>query len=171
MDQEKIGRFIQQKRKEKQLTQQQLADELHLSVNAVSKWERGLNMCDVSIMPALCKILGISLNELFAGETLNEDAYKEVADKNLLSALENSTFTLKDKIEYFKKKWIQEHRFDIIWDCLVLIGVVFILKWQSVEFYVIGFVAGIMILLFYVIYYNRMMAYVERNAYGNLKEK
>lgn len=165
MDQEKIGKFIAQKRKEKHLTQQQLADQLHLSVNAISKWERGINMCDVSIMVELCQILGITLNELFAGETINEEVYKEVADKNLFDVLENSPFTLEERINYFKKKWLKEHRFDMLLNVFVLILVLVILKWQTVEFYIIGFVAGIMIPLMYIINYNKMMAYIERHAY------
>ena len=55
MNQEKIGKFIAEKRKEKKLTQEQLAEKLSISKNAVSKWERGLNLPDVSIMQDLCK--------------------------------------------------------------------------------------------------------------------
>lgn len=62
-------------------------------------------MPDVSIMQDLCKILNITLNELFIGEKIEDDNYKEVADDNLLNALENSSFTLKDKIVFYKKKW------------------------------------------------------------------
>ncbi len=68
MNQEKIGKFISKLRKEKGMTQEQLAEKLNISKNAVSKWERGLNLPDVSIMQELCKILGITLNELFVGE-------------------------------------------------------------------------------------------------------
>ena len=96
MDQEKIGKFIATCRKDKKLTQEQLAEKLNISKNAISKWERGLNLPDVSIMQALCKILGITLNELFIGENIIDEKYKEVADNNLINALENSSFTLKE---------------------------------------------------------------------------
>ena len=99
MNQEKIGKFIANCRKDKKLTQEQLAEKLNISKNAVSKWERGLSLPDVSIMQELCKILGITLNELFIGENIIEEKYKEVADNNLLNALENSSFTLKEKME------------------------------------------------------------------------
>ena len=89
MNQEKIGKFIAEKRKEEKLTQEQLAEKLNISKNAVSKWERGLNLPDVSIMQELCKILKITLNELFIGEKILDEQYKEVADNNLLDALEN----------------------------------------------------------------------------------
>ena len=68
MRQEKIGAFIALKRKEKKLTQEELASKLNISKNAVSKWERGLSLPDVSTMPLLCEILEITLNELFNGE-------------------------------------------------------------------------------------------------------
>lgn len=61
-------------------------------------------MPDVSIMQDLCKILNITLNELFIGEKIEDDNYKEVADDNLLNALENSSFTLKDKIVWSIEK-------------------------------------------------------------------
>lgn len=104
MDQIKIGNFISENRKKKNLTQEQLAEQLNISKNAVSKWERGLNLPDVAIMQNLCKILNITLNELFIGEKISNEKYKETADNNLLKVLENSTFTLKEKIDFFKKK-------------------------------------------------------------------
>ena len=70
MNQIKIGKFISESRKSKEITQEQLAEKLGVSKNAVSKWERGLNLPDASIMQELCNILEISLNELFAGELL-----------------------------------------------------------------------------------------------------
>lgn len=86
MDMEKIGKFISEKRKEKNLTQEKLAEKLCVSKNAVSKWERGLNLPDVSLMNDLCKILDISLNELFAGEKINKDILKKT-EKNIFEIL------------------------------------------------------------------------------------
>ena len=80
MEQIKIGNFIAKCRKDKKLTQEQLAEKLHISVNAVSKWERGLNLPDYSNMQPLCDILGISLNEFFAGEHIKENEIKQQSD-------------------------------------------------------------------------------------------
>lgn len=71
MDQVKIGKFIAQCRKEKNLTQMQLAEWLGITDRAVSKWETGKAMPDSSIMIALCDVLGISVNELLSGEKMN----------------------------------------------------------------------------------------------------
>ena len=84
MDQIMIGKFIAACRKEQGLTQAALAEKLGVSDRAVSKWENGRNMPDVSIIPQLCTLLKIDLNELFAGERLSMDNYKEIAEKNLL---------------------------------------------------------------------------------------
>lgn len=84
MDQSKIGKFIAENRKKKNLTQEALAEKLNISKNAVSKWERGLNLPDTSIMPELCEIIGITLNELFAGEYITNENISEQSEKNIL---------------------------------------------------------------------------------------
>ena len=68
MDQTRIGRFIAECRRAKNLTQMQLGDQLGITDKAVSKWERGIAMPDSSIMLELCGILDISVNELLSGE-------------------------------------------------------------------------------------------------------
>ena len=70
MDQLKIGKFIADCRKRKNLTQMQLAEKLGITDKAVSKWERGVAMPDTSIMLELCDILSISINELLSGEKI-----------------------------------------------------------------------------------------------------
>ena len=84
MNQEKIGKFIAENRKKNSLTQEQLAEKLHVSKNAVSKWERGLNLPDASIMNELCNRINISLNELFAGEYIDNKDLKSKSENNLL---------------------------------------------------------------------------------------
>ena len=69
MDQLKIGKFIAECRKQQGLTQAQLAEKLHITDKAISKWERGIAMPDSSIMLELCSILGISVNEMLSGES------------------------------------------------------------------------------------------------------
>lgn len=102
MDQIKIGKFISSSRKLKEITQENLAIKLGVSKNAVSKWERGLNLPDPSLMQELCSILDITLNELFAGEHLNEKEIKKQAEKNILDLLKfNNDKTKKYKILIF----------------------------------------------------------------------
>ena len=88
MEQIKIGRFIAEKRKEHNLTQKQLADKLMISDRAVSKWENGRCMPDVSLMLDLCNILKISVNELLSGEVIVMENYKEKSEKLLIEMAE-----------------------------------------------------------------------------------
>lgn len=83
MDQKKIGAFIAQCRKEKNMTQMQLAERLEITNQAVSKWENGRGMPDVSLLQPLCDVLGISLNELFSGEHISAEEYKGKAEENI----------------------------------------------------------------------------------------
>lgn len=75
MDQERIGKFIASCRKEQNLTQANLAEKLGITDRAVSKWETGRSLPDASIMPELCAILDININELFSGERIGMDQY------------------------------------------------------------------------------------------------
>ena len=84
MNQEKIGKFIQEKRKEKKLTQSDLAEKLGVSNRAVSKWENGLNMPDLSLFKPLCELLGISINELMSGRDIGEEKYREELEDNMI---------------------------------------------------------------------------------------
>ena len=83
MDQKRIGAFIAQCRKEKKLTQMQLAELLGITNQAVSKWENGRGLPEVSLLQPLCDTLGISLNELFSGEHISAEEYKAKAEENI----------------------------------------------------------------------------------------
>ncbi len=84
MDQIKIGKFIQEKRKEKGITQQELAEKLNITDRAISKWENGKCMPDVGIMQELCEILNITINDLFSGEVVNMKDTEKKLEENLL---------------------------------------------------------------------------------------
>ena len=84
MDQVKIGRFIAERRKKVNLTQAQLAEKMNITDKAVSKWERGKAMPDVSIMLELCGILEISVNELLSGEEISMENNNEKNEQLLL---------------------------------------------------------------------------------------
>lgn len=84
MNLDKIGKFISKCRKDKKLTQEALAEKLGISDRAVSKWERGLNLPDASLMIELCDILDITLNDLLTGEVIKKDNYMKKAEENLL---------------------------------------------------------------------------------------
>ena len=84
MDQVKIGKFIAQCRKGKNLTQMQLAEKFGITDRAVSKWETGKTLPDSSIMLELCELLGITVNDLLSGEVIKMDHYNKEMENNLL---------------------------------------------------------------------------------------
>ena len=88
MNQEKIGKFIAQKRKSKKLTQEQLAEKLGVSTNAVSKWERGLCLMDMSLLKPLSKILDVTINEILSGEEIKTEDIINKADENIVNLTE-----------------------------------------------------------------------------------
>ena len=97
MNQEKIGKFIVECRKENKLTQEQLAEKLGVTDRSVSNWENGICLPDCSLYKTLCDVLGITINELFAGQKIREEEYKKVADENLMKMLKYKLYCLSDK--------------------------------------------------------------------------
>ena len=88
MDQILTGKFIAQTRKERGLTQKQLAEKLLISDKTVSKWECGAGMPEVSLMLPLCKELGITVNELLTGKRLTSSEYQQKAEENLMNLMQ-----------------------------------------------------------------------------------
>ena len=83
MNQEKIGKFISQRRKQNNMTQEQLAEKLGITAKAISKWETGRGMPDSSIILDLCNELKINVNELLNGE---KDTTKS-SDKTIIESI------------------------------------------------------------------------------------
>ena len=116
MNQEKIGKFIAKCRKDKNLTQGELADKLNISNKTISKWETGRGIPDASIMLELCTYLGITVNELLSGEKLEEGEYKEKANENIINIAKES-----EKNKKVKNKIIIVLTIIIIFSILLLI--------------------------------------------------
>lgn len=87
MDQRITGKFIAEMRKERGLTQKELADKLLISDKTVSKWECGNGLPEVSLMLPLCEVLQISVNELLTGRRLQSSEYKKNAENNLMKLI------------------------------------------------------------------------------------
>lgn len=171
MDQIKTGKFIAALRKEKGLTQAQLGDKLGVTNKTVSRWENGNYMPDVEMLSLLSEEFGVSINELISGERLAAENFKKAADSNLAAALSSSTFTLKEKITFFKKKWLLEHIAAIVLCAAAWIGLILWLALKLRAYTLLGAVGGMLAVLFYVVLYNRMMAYVEKRTYPAAPDK
>ena len=125
MDQIKIGRFIAECRKNKGLTQMALAETLHITDRAVSKWENGKAMPDSSIMLDLCRELGISVNDLLNGEVVTMENYDEQMENKLIEMV-------KEKEEgdrtLLKLEWVIG-----ILSCIILFVPIFIAAYLPME--------------------------------------
>ena len=91
MNQEKIGKFIAELRKEKNMTQEQLAERLGVSNKSISRWENGVTMPDYSLLNDICGLLDININELMSGEKIEKENYITKAEENF--------FALKRKVD------------------------------------------------------------------------
>ena len=101
MDQVKTGQFIKACRKEKALTQREVAGKLNISEKTVSKWETGNGLPEVGLMLPLCELLEISVNELLSGERLDEKKYFEKAEQNIMSLIQEKAEAKKKLIIAF----------------------------------------------------------------------
>lgn len=113
MKQERIGKYIAKLRKEKKITQEELAEKLGVSSKSISRWETGRNMPDLSLITPLCKELGTTINELLSGEKLNEEEYQEKLEENIIKTID---FTDR-KLEKTRKNFL----------CILIIIVLFII--------------------------------------------
>lgn len=124
----------------------------------------------MELFTSLCEILGITLNEFFAGERITEENYKQKCDENLLNALENSSFSLQEKKEYYKKKWLKDCKSKSMICGLSWIVLFISLLMQGIEFDLVVSMSSLLALFFYIVLHNQMMAYVERNAFPKTSE-
>ena len=110
MDIKKIGKYIAENRKKKNMTQEQLAEKLGVTSKTISRWENGNYMPDISILKPLSEELGITLNELLSGEKVEEEKYQEKLEENIINT-----------IDYSNKKIIEKNNFTGL--LLVIFGI------------------------------------------------
>ena len=166
MDMVKMGHFLAELRKEQKLTQAELGEKLGVTNKTVSRWETGNYMPPVEMLEALSNLYGLTINELLSGRKLTAGEYQEMSETNIKETLKSSAFDLKEKQEFWKKKWRREHIFTIILCVIAWLVLLVSLKLQGVAGYMIGTVGGLLSCLFYMVLNNNMMAYVEDHIYG-----
>lgn len=107
MNYNKIGNFIAEKRKEKGLTQKELAEKIGVTDKAVSKWERGLGCPDVSILEVLASTLDVSILEILKGRTIENEIIKvKEANDYVKESLNYSKVQTKEKLKIILSKLI-----------------------------------------------------------------
>ena len=91
MNQERIGKFIAKCRKDKKMTQSELAEKLSVTDKSIGNWENGRNMPDLSLFKPLCDELDITINDLLSGERISKDKYQEKFEENIVNTIDYST--------------------------------------------------------------------------------
>ena len=98
MEQVKTGKFIAKKRKELNLTQEQLAERLGVSNKTISKWETGKCMPDYAVVKNLCEELKVSVSELMDGEETDDSSVRIYDDEQILDLLRRTQELEKQKV-------------------------------------------------------------------------
>ena len=129
MNQEKIGKFIKSRRKKIKLTQAELAEKLNVTDRSISKWENGICMPDSSIIPVLCDILNITINDLFSGEIVDKKDKEKILEENLLNML-------KEKEEFDKGLLNYEIILGVV--SIIFVFIIFIVSSILVEYKIIS---------------------------------
>ena len=106
IDKEKFGTFLSQLRREKGMTQKDLAEKLFVSDKAVSKWERGLSLPDVALLQPLADLMGVTISELLSGQRIREEAplTAREADRLVSGALRLTAQEQEDRRES-RRRW------------------------------------------------------------------
>lgn len=163
MDMQKTGSFLSQLRKEQGMTQEQLGEKLGVTNKTISRWETGTYLPPVEMLQLLSDIYGITINEILSGERLSEQAYREKAEENIKTALGASAFSLKEKIAFFRKKWLWEHRFEMIVEAVIWLALWVACVWLDKELLVVLANIGILSRIEY--HRNQMKIYIEEHAF------
>ena len=124
MDMQKIGSFLAELRKEKNLTQDELGAQIGVTNKTISRWETGNYLPPVEMLQTLGDNFGVSINEILNGERISDGNYKDISEQNIKSALTKS-----DSV-------IAKHRKIMNWVIAVVVAALYItislitLKWQ-----------------------------------------
>lgn len=164
MDQVKVGKFIAQLRKEQGFTQEELGQKIGVTNKTVSRWENGNYMPDIELLIPLGEALGVSVNELLAGERLSDEQFRKQADENLVDAVRESSFSIKERTAFFKKKWLRDNVWLII--ASILVGTAVSVKFSFDQLWAL--ISPLWLVVFCWLR-NRMMSYVEGKVYGDPK--
>lgn len=114
MDMQRIGSFLAQLRKERGLTQEQLAQELGTSNKTISRWETGTYLPPVEMLQLLSDKYELTINELLQGERIAPEKQLAAANETIAEVIRESPFLFKERQAYWQRKWVKDHRFDIV---------------------------------------------------------
>lgn len=158
-----IGKFIASLRKEKNLTQEQLGEKLGVTNKTVSRWETGTYLPPAEMLLSMSELFSVSINEILSGRRLSDEEYKKSAEENLRQTVAASSFEVRERLEYFKKKWLREHIAPMIIMGIIVIAV--FAAGFAAKNSLVGYLAVLLAVVFHGYRHNAMMSYAEARAY------
>jgi len=163
MDIQKIGKFLAQLRREQGMTQEQLGEKLGVTNKTVSRWENGNYLPPVEMLQALSEFYGLTINELLSARRLTPDEYQRKAEENLKAMVDDSSFTLDEKVQFFERKWKKDHFSFCLTARILLWGLLVVGIFKHEVLWSVAYAIGSIV--YYGIERNEMMRYVEARAY------
>ncbi len=163
MDTVKIGKFIAELRREKNYTQEQLGEILSVTNKTISRWENGNYMPNIEMLQILSDEFSVSINELISGERFNDNDYKNNAEKNIASILNEKTFNYHDNYQYWKKKWIKENTLINVIIAIILLLIALLSFYLDYPMLIV--MDSWLLTIHIILQRNKMAAYIERHIY------
>ena len=163
---QKIGKFLAELRKEKNLTQEELGEQLGVTNKTVSRWENGNYLPPVEILQMLSKLYDVSINELISGERLSDEHYKEKAEDNIVTALHNSTVSFNEKSHFYRTEWRKKHRVELVIEIMCILALLICGAIFENRLLDLGCLLSV---IFTLIINTRMNEYVSKNFYDDMK--
>jgi len=163
MDMVKMGSFLAELRKAHGMTQADLGEKLGVTNKTVSRWETGNYMPPVEMLEELSNMYNMTINELLSGKRLTTEEYKEMAETNIKESLKASAFNIKEKQEFYKKKWLKEHIFEMVLIGIIIVGV--FVTGAILRNSLLGSISILMLVLAHAWRNNTMMTYVEKHVF------
>ena len=167
MDTIKIGNFLAELRKEQGLTQEALGEKLGVTNKTVSRWENGNYLPPVEMLQELSKLYSVSINEILCGERIPEENYQAKAEETIAGILSGSSFSFKERSDFWKRKWQKDHLIANI--ALVILLLVMLVTGILLSMPLIAGLAPVFAVVVYLVRRNDMMIYVENKLYGPIK--
>lgn len=122
MDMQKIGSFLAELRKQHNLTQEELGEQIGVTNKTISRWENGNYLPPVEMLQILSKFYDVSINEILSGERLSDEKFKEKAEENIVVALNNSTTDLPEKVHRYKDEWRKKHWLELLLEFIAVLA-------------------------------------------------
>ena len=164
MDMQKIGAFLAELRKENNLTQEEIGEQIGVTNKTVSRWENGNYLPPVEVLQILSNLYNISINDILSGERLQKIQCND--SENGAVVLENNTCNLKDKKLFFEKRWLREHLIELIVEIILMVSFAAISAIFCKELCV---VLSTVCLIWMLWISNRRATYLEYHLYNSKK--